>query len=54
MKEFAITVTETYQDTMMIEAETLEEAKEIVEDRWYEGHIVLESDDFVEVDFSYD
>lgn len=52
--KFDVTITETLQRVVTIEADTPEEAKEITEDRWYEGHIVLESDDLVEVDFSCD
>ena len=52
--KFDVTITETLQRVVTIEADTPEEAKEIAEDRWSEGYIVLESDDFVEVDFSCD
>lgn len=52
--KFDVTITETHQRVVTIEADTPEEAKEIAEDRWSEGYIVLESDDFVEVDFSCD
>lgn len=51
MKEFAITVTETYQDTMMIEAETLEEALAIAEERWDDGGIELDANNFFRVEF---
>ena len=52
--KFDVTITETLQRTVTIEADTPEEAAQIVEDRYYDGYIVLESDDFVEVDFSCD
>lgn len=52
--KFDVTITETYQRVATIEADTPEEAKEIADDRWNEGYIVLESDDLVEVDFSCD
>lgn len=52
--KFDVTITETHQRVVTIEADTPEEAKEIAEDRWNEGYIVLESDDLVEVDFSCD
>lgn len=52
--KFDVTITETHQRVVTIEADTPEEAKEIAEDRWSEGYIVLESDDLVEVDFSCD
>lgn len=52
--KFDVTITETHQKVVTIEADTPEEAKEIADDRWNEGYIVLESDDLVEVDFSCD
>lgn len=52
--KFNVTITETLQRVVTIEADTPDEAKGLAEDGWYEGHIVLESDDFVEVDFSCD
>ena len=52
--KFDVTITETHQRVVTIEADTPEEAKEIAEDRWNEDYIVLESDDLVEVDFSCD
>ena len=52
--KFDVTITETLQRVVTIETDTPEEAKEIAEDRWSEGYIVLESDDLVEVDFSCD
>lgn len=52
--KFDVTITETHQRVVTIEADTPEEAKEIAEDRWSKGYIVLESDDLVEVDFSCD
>jgi hypothetical protein len=52
--KFDVTITETHQRVVTIEADTPGEAKEIAEDRWNEGYIVLESDDFVEVEFSCD
>ena len=52
--KFDVTITETHQRVVTIEADTPEDAKAIAEDRWSEGYIVLESDDFVEADFSCD
>ena len=52
--KFDVTITETLQRVVTIEADTPEKAKEIAEDRWSEGYIVLESDDFVEAEFSCD
>lgn len=52
--KFDVTITETLQKVVTIEADTPEEATGIVEDRWNEGYIVLEADDFVEANFSCD
>lgn len=42
MKIFKITIEETVSETFDIEAETMEEAMEIAEERYYEGSLVLE------------
>ena len=52
MKKFEVTITETLMRTVTVEADTPEKAVAMVEDRWYDGYIVLESDDFVETEFS--
>lgn len=52
--KFDVTITETLQKVVTIEAETPDEAKELAEDGWSEGYFVLEADDLVEVDFSCD
>lgn len=54
MKEFEVTITETLQKTVSIEAETKEEAKQLVEDMWKDGDIILDADDFADVEYAAD
>lgn len=54
MKEFEVTITEMLQKTVSIEAETKEEAKQLVEDMWKEGDIILDADDFADVEYAAD
>lgn len=54
MKEFEVTITETLQKTVNIEAETKEEAKQLVEDMWKDGDIILDADNFADVEYAAD
>lgn len=54
MKEFEVTITETLQKTVSIEAETKEEAKQLVEDMWKDGDIILDADNFADVEYVAD
>lgn len=54
MKEFEVTITETLQKTVSIEAETKEEAKQLVEDMWKDGDIILDADNFADVEYAAD
>ncbi len=54
MKEFEVTITKTLQKTVSIEAETKEEAKQLVEDMWKEGDIILDADNFADVEYAAD
>ena len=45
-KTFNITITEVLKTTVDIQAETLEEAIQIVKDRYRNSEIVLTADDF--------
>ncbi len=54
MKEFEVTITETLQKTVSIEAETKEEAKQLVEDMWKDGDIILDADNFADVEYAVD
>lgn len=51
MKKFEVTITETLKKKVEVEAETEEEAKQIVTDEWYKGDHILDADNFTEVVF---
>ncbi len=51
MKKFEVTITETLKKKVKVEAETLEEAEQKVNDDWYRGEYILDSDNFTEVVF---
>lgn len=46
MKTFNITITEVLKTTVETQAETLEEAIQIVKDRYRNSEIILTADDF--------
>ena len=52
MKEFEIEITETLQKTVKIRAESREEAEAIAQEKWNRCEIVLDSENFIEADFS--
>ena len=51
MKKFEVTITETLKKKVEVEAETQEDAEQIVTDDWYKGEHILDSDNFSEVVF---
>lgn len=51
MKKFEVTITETLKKKVEVEAETQEEAEQIVTDEWYKGDHILDADNFTEVIF---
>ena len=51
MKKFEVTITETLKKKVEVEAETQEEAEQIVTDEWYKGDHILGADNFTEVVF---
>lgn len=51
MKEYKVTITETLQMNVFVEAGSQWEAEQIVSDGWRNGEYVLDSDHFVDVDF---
>lgn len=51
MKEFDVTITETLKLTVSVEASSKEEAEQMVNDQWRAGDHVLDSDNFVDVEF---
>lgn len=52
VKEFCINIKETLEMQVTIEADTIEEALEIVEDQWKDGCYILDADYFTGVEFS--
>lgn len=52
MKEFEVTITETLQKTVNIEAETKEEAAQLVKEMWDNGDIILDADNFADVEYA--
>ena len=51
MKSFDIEITETLQRTVSVIADSREEAEQMVDDGWHNGDYVLDSEDFIDVDF---
>ncbi|MCD7920584.1 MAG: DUF3846 domain-containing protein [Clostridiales bacterium] len=51
MKEYDVTITETLEKTVTVEAESREEAEELVEQNWNDSLYILDADDFSHVDF---
>lgn len=52
MKEFEVTITETLQKSLSVEASSKEEAERMVEDMWKSGDVVLDADHFVGAEFN--
>lgn len=52
MKEFEVEITETLQKTVTIRAKSRAEAEALAEKRWKNEELVLDADNFVDVDFS--
>lgn len=50
-KEFDVTIVETLKMKVTVEAESREEAMQLVEDKWYKGDYILDADNFVGVEF---
>ena len=51
MKSFDIEITETLQRTVSVIADSREEAEQMVDDGWHNEDYVLDSEDFIDVDF---
>ena len=51
MKEFDVTITEKLQTVVTVEANTKEEAEQMVSDQWRSGDHILDADNFVDVEF---
>lgn len=52
MKTYEVTITETLQKMVEVEANSRLEAEALVESRWNDSEYVLDADSFVGVDFS--
>ena len=52
MKTYYISITETLNKIVEVQAESSEEALRKAEDAYYNGEIVLDSEDFVDTDFN--
>lgn len=50
-KEYVVYITETLQRKVIVEAETLNEAEEIVSKQYYDGEIELNYLDYVSAEF---
>ena len=51
MKEYDVTITETLEMTVAVEAESREEAQQIASDNWKNGDYILDADHFTDVVF---
>ena len=51
MNEYDITIQETLEMTVTVEAESREEARQIVSDNWKKGEYILDADSFKDVKF---
>ena len=51
MNEYDITIRETLEMTVTVEAESREEALQIVADRWKNSEYILDADSFKDVEF---
>lgn len=49
MKKFRVTITEISKKDVIVEAEDQCEAEGIVNDMWHRSEVILDSDDFVEM-----
>lgn len=54
MKEFEVTITETLQKTVTVEADSKDDALQIAEDMWKDSDIILDADNFVNVEYHSD
>ena len=52
MKSYEVTITETLQMTVEVEAATREQAQELVERKWNDSEYILDAVAFKGVDFS--
>ena len=54
MKEFEVTITETLEKTVIVEANSKDDALQIAEDMWKDGDIILDAECFTGVEYQSD
>ena len=54
MKEFDVTITETLEKKITVEALSKGEAEQAVRDMWNDANIILDAEDFIDVSFNTD
>ncbi len=54
MKEFEVTITETLEKTVIVEADSKDDALQIAKDMWNDGDIILDADSFTGVEYHSD
>ncbi len=54
MKEFDVTITETLEKKITVEALSKDEAEQAVRDMWNDEDIILDADDYIDVSFNTD
>ena len=54
MKDFEVTITETLEKKITVEAMSKDEAEQAVRDMWNDADIILDADDFIDVSFNTD
>ena len=54
MKEFEVTITETLEKKITVEAMSKDEAEQAVRDMWNDADIILDAEDFIDVSFNTD
>lgn len=52
--KYNVTITETLETIVTIDAESVEEAEKIAEDLWKDGEFILDSENFTGVEFNAD
>jgi hypothetical protein len=54
LKEFEVTITETLEKKITVEALSKDEAEQAVRDMWNDEDIILDADDYIDVSFNTD
>ena len=51
LRDFEVTITETLQRTVTVQAENRDDAEQIVSDQWHRSEHILDAEDFTGVEF---